>query len=302
MEFGKVEHELLDTLDLGLPKDDKATTAILKGSKKKKDVKVYVGCAKWGRKDWIGILYPKGTKEKDFFEYYALQFNSIEFNAIFYRLPEKKQITDWKDNSPKDFLFCPKFTDTITHIRRLKNAQADVDKFLECVSGLGKKLGPIFLMPHPQMGPKRVDDMVKFLNDLPKDIKVFLELRHPDWFIDNNLDLILPACDELGVGTVITDTAGRRDCVHMRLTTSAAFIRFVGNSLHESDYARIDEWVQRIKKWIKEGIQDIYFFMHQHEELYSPTLAKYLIVELNKHCKLDLKVPELLNEGGLFGK
>ena len=294
MEFGRIEHKLLDKTDLSLPADNKATAAILKSGKAKKKLKVYVGCAKWGRKDWVGKLYPKGTKEKDFFAEYAKQFNAIEFNAIFYRLPEKKQITEWKDNSPADFLFCPKFTDTITHIRRLKNAQADVDKFLECVSGLGKKLGPVFLMPHPQMGPDKYETIIEFLVSIPQDIKVFLELRHPGWYEDNALDLILPYCEALGVGTVITDTAGRRDCVHMHLTTSSAFIRFVGNSLHKSDYTRIDDWVKRIKKWIGEGIQEVYFFMHQHDELYSPELVKYLIDELNEKCDLKLKAPVLL--------
>ena len=93
------------------------------------------------------------------------------------------------------------------------------------------------------------------------------------------------------VGSIITDAAGRRDCVHMRLTTPQAFIRFVGNGLHPTDYTRIDAWVERIATWLHAGIEKIYFFMHQHEELHSPELCRYLIRQLNDRCKANIKEP-----------
>jgi hypothetical protein len=40
--------------------------------------------------------------------------------------------------------------------------------------------------------------------------------------------------------------------------------------------------------------------MHQHEELHSPELIKYLIEQLNKHCGTTLTPPRLYNEGTLF--
>ena len=100
---------------------------------------------------------------------------------------------------------------------------------------------------------------------------------------------------ELGVTSIITDTAGRRDVMHMKLTTPKAFIRFVGNSLHPTDFKRIDDWVERIAIWLDQGLQTLYFFMHQHDELFSPEASKYLIDELNKKCKLKLHPPKLLN-------
>lgn len=91
---------------------------------------------------------------------------------------------------------------------------------------------------------------------------------------------------ELGVGMVITDTAGRGDCVHQCLTTSIAFIRFVGNQLHSTDYARIDSWINCLKSWIEKGGKEVYFFVHQHEEQYTPELVNYL----NKCLKESLKI------------
>jgi uncharacterized protein YecE (DUF72 family) len=150
----------------------------------------------------------------------------------------------------------------------------------------------MFLMPHPQMGTKHLDTIIQFLDGLPNDIKVFLELRHPEWFVNNNAQSLFDYCQSKGIGTVITDATGGRDCVHMELTIPQAFIRFVGNGLHPTDYTRIDDWVNRIKQWQQKGIESVWFFMHQHDEQYSPELCKYLIKKLNNDCNLSIKVPQ----------
>jgi hypothetical protein len=83
----------------------------------------------------------------------------------------------------------------------------------------------------------------------------------------------------------------------MHLTIPTAFIRFVGNSLHPTDFPRCDEWVRRIKFWLDNGLRELYFFMHMHEEATSPELTVYLVDRLNKECGLELKKPEFV--GGL---
>jgi uncharacterized protein YecE (DUF72 family) len=292
MEFGKVIPGELDGIDFKLPPDREETTALLKKNKTSKTPQVYVGCAKWGRKDWVGKIYPKGTKEADFLTHYARHFNCIELNATFYRLPSQSQTSGWKNKVGKDFKFCPKFTDQISHLRRLKDARELTDRFLEGISGFGENLGPVFLMPHPGMGPKTLETMEIFMQSIPKDIQLFVELRHPEWFQDP--DAFKQAFDMLErnkAGAIITDASGRRDCVHMRLTTPQAFIRFVGNGLHPTDYARVDDWVQRIKQWMEQGIEKVYFFMHQHEEIHSPELSKYVIQQINKHCGTNIPEP-----------
>jgi uncharacterized protein YecE (DUF72 family) len=300
MEFGKLPERELDQIDFTLPPDPPQNKEVL--AKGKGKTKFYVGCAKWGRKDWVGKLYPKGTKEKDFFAHYAQQFNSIEFNGFFYNLHPAEQVRKWKSMVSKDFMFCPKFTQSITHYKRLKDTKADVDAFLSVVTEFGENLGPIFLMPHPGMGPKQLPAIETFITDVPHDVAMFLELRHPDWYntpggYDPELYKFLRSQKR---GTIITDAAGRRDCLHMHLSTPECFIRFVGNGLHPSDYTRCDAWVQRIKQWMGEGLQTCYFFMHQHEELHSPELIKYFIDELNKHCGTKVHAPEIIKGEGFW--
>ena len=99
---------------------------------------------------------------------------------------------------------------------------------------------------------------------------------------------------ENNIGTVISDTSGRRDAVHMYLTKPVAFIRFVGNYMHATDFTRINDWVERIGDWMDQGLRQAYFFMHQHEELDSPRLAAYFSLKANKELGTDIQVPEFV--------
>jgi len=85
MEFGRLKN--VDAVDFLFPEDHRDTTEILTHNKSKVVTpEIFIGCAKWGRKDWVGQLYPKGTKEADFLKHYVQHFNLIELNALFYRL------------------------------------------------------------------------------------------------------------------------------------------------------------------------------------------------------------------------
>lgn len=296
MEFGRVTSQELEEVRFMLPPDNAATARVLSSQKRESTPQVFVGCAKWGRKDWVGKIYPKGTKEADFLSHYAKFFNAIELNATFYKLPTKFQTASWKSKVGSGFRFCPKFSDKITHIRRLKDVKELTDRFVEGISGFGDNLGPALLMIHPTMGPKTLETISLFLESLPKDLKVSVELRQAGWFKDQDtFEEAFNMLETAKAGSVITDASGRRDCVHMRLTTPQAFIRFVGNGLHPTDYTRVDEWIERIKVWLDQGIRDVYFFMHQHEEIHSPELSKYVIQRLNKVCSLALPEPEFLS-------
>ena len=292
MEFGKIESKELSDVDFILPPDHRETTRLLSAQPPGSKPRIFVGCAKWGRKDWIGKIYPSGTKEADFLPLYAKNFNSIELNASFYKIPSFKQAQEWKSKVGKNFLFIPKISNSISHIHRLKNTEERMQWFLKGIAGFEENLGPLFLMLHPNMGPKSLDTIEAFLQAIPKDLKVFVEMRHADWFASpETSDALFNMLERNAAGAVITDVAGRRDCVHMRLTTPEAFIRFVGNDLHPTDYTRVDEWIQRIKSWLNAGLSRVYFFMHENTEVYSPVLAKYAVEQFNKHCGTKLTDP-----------
>lgn len=296
MDFGRADH--IDKIDYTLPPDHAMTTALLKGmtSSKHRKPRVYVGCAKWGREDWIGKIYPRGTRAKDFLSHYVQYFNCIELNALFYNLQPKNVIERWAALAGDDFRFCPKFSNVISHIRQLKNAETATGLYIDHMLSFGDKLGYSFLQLSDRFAPNRAGVLQDYVKSLPRDFKTCVELRHENWYTGGSeVEKTYECFRELGIGTVITDTSGRRDCVHMRLTAPVAFIRFVGNNLHPTDFTRIESWAKRVSKWLEKGLPEVYFFIHNHEELNSPELCTYAIEQFNKHCGPGLKVPKLLN-------
>lgn len=296
MEFGKVPEQELDTIDFKLTHEPAFNEAILKG-KPVKDPKVYIGCAKWGRKEWVGKIYPLKTKEKDFLEHYAKHYNSIELNATHYKIYSSGNIQKWDEKVKNiDFKFCPKMYKGVTHFGSLKDKEALTDEFLKGVLAFNEHLGPIFIQVSESFSPKRKEELYEYLQSLPTDLQFFVEVRHPDFFArKDTMEELCTILKKFKMGIVITDTAGRRDCAHMYLTVPKTFIRYVGNSLHSTDNTRIDAWVKRMKYWLDNGMKEVYFFMHMHNEATSPELTVYLVEQLNKKCGLDLPLPAFIS-------
>lgn len=290
MKFGQVADP--SQIDFTLPKDHPQTKFILNQNKKSLE-NISIGCAKWNKTDLKGF-YPKGTKDE--LTYYATQFNSIELNATFYGMPTAEQVQTWKEKTPKDFKFFPKITNTVSHFRRLLNVTDVVTQFASAVLNFDDKLGMVFLQLHDNFKPKDYDRLEKFVQDWPKEVPLAIELRNTEWFTDEEVFNTTCELFEMNnITNIIVDTAGRRDMLHMRLTTSDAFIRYVGANA-ESDYARLDDWLERIKVWKKEGLQNLYFFVHQNVEKASPLLSAYFIEKVNKEFGTNINIPTMASE------
>jgi uncharacterized protein YecE (DUF72 family) len=300
MEFGRVPDDELNKVDFSLPTEPAFNKTVLKG-KPAKNPKVYLGCAKWGRQEWVGKIYPPKTKEKDFLQHYINHYNSIELNATHYRIWGEAGIAKWAEKAKdRDFKFCPKMYQGVTHRGSLTGKEFVTNEFFRGIVAFKEHLGPIFVQVSDSFSPKRKEELFTYLKSLPADLQFFLEVRHQDWFTKEK-DGLFNFLKENNIGAVITDTAGRRDCAHMHLTIPKVFIRYVGNSLHPSDYTRTDIWIQRMKYWLDKGVEELYFFMHMHDEATSPELTVYLVDRLNKECGLNLIKPTFIpQQPGLF--
>ncbi|MCX2575053.1 DUF72 domain-containing protein [Pedobacter sandarakinus] len=290
MQFGKVDDPSI--IDFKLPADAAETQAILAANKPKRKFEAYVGCAKWNKADLKGF-YPKGTKDE--LTYYSTQFNSIELNATFYGMPSSEQVITWTQKTPANFKFFPKLTNSISHFKRLINVKEPVEAYCDAISNFEDKLGMAFLQLHDNFKPKDFERLKTVIEEFPKVIPLAVEVRNGEWFSNPDIAAQFSSLfEEHGMTNIIVDTAGRRDMLHMRLTTPTAFVRYVGAN-HESDYTRLDEWVERIAMWKKQGLQKLYFFIHQNIELASPLLSAYFIQKLNDTIGTELTVPVMAN-------
>lgn len=290
MKFGQVDNP--DSIDFSIPADHADTVKMLKKSKAK-DLKIHVGCAKWNKTDLKGF-YPKGVKDE--LGYYSTQFNCIELNATFYRLFPPTTFEKWHATTPDTFKFFPKLEQSISHFRRLKDVEETVDNNVTNMSHLKEKLGMPFLQMHNNFGPKDFDRVQAFAENWKYDVPLAMEFRHTDWYNDPKVSgELYDLLEKKKITNVLVDTAGRRDLMHMRLTTPTAFVRWVGANEPSSDRERLDEWVKRVAVWKKAGLKELYFFVHQNIEKESPLLSAYFIEKLNKKIGTKIAVPKTLD-------
>ncbi len=289
MKFGQVPTP--EDIDFTIPADHPDTKHVLEKSKPN-ELEIHIGCAKWNKTDLKGF-YPKGVKDE--LGYYSTQFNCIELNATFYRLFPPSTFEKWRATVPEGFKFFPKLEQTISHFRRLNDVEAVVENNVTNFSHLQEKLGMPFLQLHNNFGTKDLDRVKTFVANWQYDIPLAVEFRHTDWYNDPAVSSeVYDLLETNGITNVLVDTAGRRDLMHMRLTTPTAFVRWVGAN-HPSDYARLDQWVERVAAWKEQGLKELNFFVHQNIEKESPLLSAYFIGRLNKKLGTNLQIPKTLD-------
>lgn len=297
MNFGHVELPALEAINFSLPPEPGMNAGVL-GGKPAEQCRFHLGLSSWGRPAWLGSLYPKKAKEKDFLCYYGQHFNTIELNATHYKVYGEADTLRWKERVKNpEMQFCPKMFKGLTHAGSLLGKEKLIDEFLQGVEGLGEQLGPVWIQFSDKFGRNRSKELEQFLQQLPGVQTCFIELREPGWFTDASIFSLLK---EQQIGAVITDAAGRRDVLHMHLTVPKLFVRFVANDGHPTDETRIIEWAKRIQSWKKQGLQEVYFFLHSWDDNELLLVAKRAIELFNQHCDAGLKPLQLWQENTLF--
>src|SRR5580658_10339858 len=177
MEFGRGQK--IDNVNFALPADAMMTVRVLRSARRRDEsLRLWVGGTGWGQTKWLGKVYPRGTRPKDFFGHYVRQFNSIELNALWYNLQPKSVIERWAALAGPAFRFCPKFSNTISHERLLEGVDRDTELFIDHMRCFGGTLGPAFLQLPESFGPSRAAVLHSFLRGLPRDFQTCVELRH----------------------------------------------------------------------------------------------------------------------------
>ena len=155
------------------------------------DRKVHIGTSGWSYKDWIGIFYPKNLKATEWLSHYSKTFDCTEINSSFYRLPQKQTVTNWGNKVPKGFLFCPKMSRYLTHIKRLKEPEEPLERFFSIFKSMQKQMGPV-LIQLPKIVPydnKVAGYFYKSLKEKYSSYEFAMEVRHESWMTEESSDL-----------------------------------------------------------------------------------------------------------------
>ncbi len=203
---------------------------------------VHVGTSGWQYADWKGRFYPAGLAQPHWLEYYSRHFETTEVNNVFYRLPEADIFDRWAAGTPADFLFSVKASRYLTHVRRLKEPSATVQRLMERASRLSSKLGPVLLQLPPNL---RIDvsALRATLEAFPPQSRVAVEPRHESWHRDEVYELLC----EFGAALCLTDKAGKRS--PLRRTAGWGYVRLhEGRASPSPSYGRaaLSGWARRV--------------------------------------------------------
>lgn len=269
MHFGRVPS--LAGVDFALPEPRLAWNS---SAARAEGLVLRLGAPAWSRPDWVGKLYPRGTKQAEFLARYAEHFGAIELNSTFYALPSAERVASWRSSVGPSFRFCAKLPRALTHARALAPDERELERTGRMLEALGPALGPVLAQLPEHVERSELERVLALLSRLPPRVHVALELRHPSWFEDRQVEAeALAAFTERRVSLVVTDVAGRRDVCHGTLSVPWLFVRFVGDALAPSDRSRLEAWSRRLAELHQRGLRAAYFFVHQPDDVLAPETA-----------------------------
>lgn len=289
MDFGRRAD--IEGVDFGLGPIDAlgASSADVAAPKR-----LYLGAPAWAKRRWVGRVYPEGTAPSGYLAAYGAAYGAVELNATFYRTPSEEEGRAWASACPADFRFAPKVPKTIALARGLVAPAGEIDRFVAFVGALGERAGPSLLSLPPSLSVRDLPRLEDLVRSLPPSVRLAVEPRHESWFSERAL--VAPARDvlrALGVTAVVTDVAGRRDVSHGTWTTRTAFVRFVGNALHPTDFTRIDAWAERLAELFALGLEEAYFFVHEPDDETTPEILSHAADRFSRATGLEVRAPRV---------
>ncbi len=253
MDFGRLDTSELHLVDFAFAKDN--SKAILNGSPA--ETKFYIGLGQKGKLTWPA---------------YLKCLNAIEFSGSYYGMPTVESTVKDYDKYPENFKVNPKMPQIITHTKRLNNVDDDLKAFEAAISLYNDKFGRIIIMPYPTLKRQDKQVLITLLEKLT--LPAALELRHESWYEEGYDQDLLAVLNNRDIATIITDTPGRRDAVHMQLSGPSVFIRFVSCSDPVIDQRRLHTWKLKLEDWKSKGLQECYFMLHADLDTYALAMAE----------------------------
>jgi uncharacterized protein YecE (DUF72 family) len=224
-------------------------------------MELFVGTSGYSHAEWKGNFYPEKFSQKKMLGFYAEHFATVEVNYTFRQLPTQKVIEGWAQQVPASFRFVLKGSQSITHFKRLKNAEKETDDFLAAAAALGERQGPILLQLPPNF-KKDVPRLDTFLKHVAGRAKLAFEFRNASWLDDEVYGCLRAHSAVLCVTD--RDTLRQTGLIH---TSDWGYVR-----LWDDNYTaeRLRKWVEGIlaQKWSAAYV----IFMHEDEGV-SPKLA-----------------------------
>ena len=226
--------------------------------------RVWIGTSGYNYPEWRGTFYPEKMKPAEMLPFYAAEFDSVEINYTFYRMPNAKTIDGWAAATPPEFRFVLKAPKRITHEKRLKDFGDTLAVFVRLASGLEGRLGPLLFQLPPNL-KKDLPRLEAFLDALPDTAKAAFEFRHESWFDED----VFTALRARGAALCIADSE-KISAPNVR-TAAFSYFRLRDEGYQDADIAA---WADKAREASQSG--EVYVFFKHEESGKGPAFAKQL--------------------------
>lgn len=188
---------------------------------------IRIGTSGWDYAHWTGVFYPDDMPEREYLTFYSKQFETVEINRSFYRLPSHDNFAAWARQVEQSRVFCfaVKGSRYITHMKKLKDPEEPVGSLVSAASGLGPRLGP-FLFQLPPNWKANPDRLKTFVKTLPAKRQVAFEFRHPTWYSPEITEFL----DEAGYTVVYAIGGEHPTPADVALIGDFRYVRFHGGA------------------------------------------------------------------------
>ncbi len=250
--------------------------------------KIHIGTSGYSYDDWLGNFYPQFCSSKDFLRFYSSIFNTVEIDATFYRIPSVDTVKNWRKVTPPGFIFSAKFPETVTHGGDIDSRISNLKAFMEVMSHLEEKRGPLLLQFPYSFNPAEHYDLLKnLIEHVPEEGKISLEVRNRKWLTPEFYQMLI--CKKISLCLMDHPWMPKKTA----FTGGFAYIRFLGDRKKiESDFSYERVAHEEDLKWWSELMEEfsrekgeVYAYFNNHYSGHSPTTAKRLIEIVNSAKK-----------------
>jgi uncharacterized protein YecE (DUF72 family) len=231
--------------------------------------RLYLGCAGWSYKEWVGPLYDPG---RSMLQQYASVFDTVELNSSFYKAPDEGTILGLTKYTNRGFMFSAKINQRFTHdlaMRLDEDAITELEDFVQLFDPLltQDRLGCFLVQLPPSL--KRDDELLEnFLAVLPHRYDYVVEFRHKSWMNAESWRIL----GKYQAAYCIVDEPLLAPEVHV--TSDIGYIRWHGHGErpwydYQYNQKQLQEWVPKIKA-VRENTKKTFGIFNNHFHGYAP--------------------------------
>jgi uncharacterized protein YecE (DUF72 family) len=210
---------------------------------------IRIGCSGWQYRHWRGRFYPRGLPVERWLDHYVREFDTVELNNSFYRLPQADAFAAWSRRVPPGFLFAVKASRYLTHLKRLREPREPLDRLWSRATELGGHLGPM-LYQLPPRWDRNVERLREFVAALPARRRHAIEFRDPSWYHPEVYEVLAQA----GVALCLHDMPG--SATKPEPIGPFVYLRFHGAAgKYRGGYPgqALSAWARRLRGWADDG-------------------------------------------------